>query len=166
MKTPAHLALLAAGAFGLALIASSAIAQDYPDEDTSYSDEDSNSSDEDANYDEDSTASDEDVAYADEEIEVTAPRVPDTDARGLPQRVSLSAGVAYGDLDLRTNRGARELRARIRHTAYQLCTEIDANYPGPGGETQACLRDAQRNAMNEAADIISDARGVAYNDEY
>lgn len=151
MKTSAHWAVLAAGAFGLALAASSAVAQDYGDEDTNYSDGD-------ANYDED--------ANNQEEIEVTAPRLPQTDARGLPPRVELSREVSYGDLDLRTYEGARELRARVRYTAHQICTEIDANYPGPDGETQACYRQASHNAMTEADDIIADARGVAFNDEY
>lgn len=161
MKTPAHLALLAAGAFSLALVATSAVAQDYGDEDTSYSDQDTNYSDNDAYSDEDAA-----VADNEEEIEVTAPRIPQTDARGMPQRVALSSDVPYGDLDLRTRAGARELRARIRYAAHEVCNELDARYPGPGGETQSCYHNALHNAMNEADDIIGDARGVAYNDEY
>jgi UrcA family protein len=151
MKTATHLALLAAGAFGLALAGFPAAAQDY-DDDAAYSDND-------ANYDEDT--------YTDDEaIVVTAPRLPPADARGLPQRVSLSQEVSFGDLDLRTVSGARELRSRIRYTAHQICTELDASFPGPGGEAQACYRNTIRNAMNEADDVIADARGVAFNDQY
>lgn len=165
MKTSTHLALFAAGALGIAAFATAAVAQDYPDEDSSYSDEDSNY-DDNANYD-DNSDSDEDADYADnEEIVVSAPHFAPTDARGMGQRVALSQPVSYSDIDLRTRHGAHILRARIRDTARQICTQLDAAYPGPGGETQACMRDASRNAMNEADDIIADARGVAYNDEY
>lgn len=165
MTSARHWAVLTAGAFGLALVASAATAQDYQDEDSAYSDEDSNYDDT-ANYD-DNGNNDEDANYADdEEIVVSAPRFAPTDARGMGQRVAMSREVSYSDLDLRTHHGARALRSRVRHAAHEICTELDAAYPGPGGEAQACYRDASRNAMNEADDIIADARGVAFNDEY
>src|SRR5438552_15213241 len=63
---------------------------------------------------------------ADEQIEVIAPRYHPRSAIGAEIRdVALTREVRFDDLDLRTAWGARELRARVRYTASNLCTKLD-----------------------------------------
>ncbi len=130
-------ALLAAGAFGLMLAASSARAQDY------------------GRFDE--------PAYQNglnEEVEVIAPpyREERTPLNAPPGRVSLSHVVRYDDLDLRTREGAHELRARIRETARDICEQLDAEGPIPLAGSPPCYRTAVEPALNRAETAISEAR--------
>ena len=133
----ARLSLLAATACGLALIATPVNAQEY----TRYGVP---------------------VSYgtpADEEVEVIAPRYHPRSAIGAEIRdVALSREVRFDDLDLRTAWGARELRARVRYTASNLCMKLDVRYPVSADNSPPCYSTAVRNAMYEADEAISDAR--------
>ena len=135
--TYARLSLLAATACGLALIGSPVNAQEY----TRYG---------------------EPVSYgtpADEEVEVIAPRYHPRSAIGAEIRdVALSREVRFDDLNLRTAWGARELRARVRYTASNLCMKLDVRYPVSADNSPPCYSTAVRNAMYEADEAISDAR--------
>lgn len=101
-----------------------------------------------------------------EQVEVTAPPYhhASRSAIGAPIRdVSLSQAVRFDDLDLRSARGARELRHRVRYTARKLCNKLDMRYPISTSDSPPCYRTALRNAMYQANAVISDAR---YNDAY
>lgn len=136
-----RLALLAATACGLALVCAPANAQQY----TRYG---------------------EPVSYgtpADEQVEVIAPRHHQRSAIGAEiHDVAMSREVRFDDLDLRTAWGARQLRARIRYTASDLCGKLDVRYPVSADNSPPCFATAVRNAMLEADDAISDARARNY----
>jgi UrcA family protein len=151
--------LLGAGALGFALAALPAAAADYsdPDDDAYYDDSYSDDS-----YADDSYA---DNDYADEEsVIVTAPfeRLQPGQHIGTPERIALSQDVPYGDLDLATNSGARELRVRIRDAARDVCYQLDVAYPGVWGDSVTCVRRAVQGASTQADALIQDAR-YAYN---
>jgi UrcA family protein len=100
------------------------------------------------------------VAIADEEVVVTAPpgiRVQ-RDGQLRPHRMSASRGVTYADLDLRTGTGARELRARVRQTASEICEDLSLVPPADAGDYGTCYRDATRNALARANAAIVEAR--------
>ena len=157
-----HLTILAVGALGLMLAAAPARAQgDEYQGDDQYQDQSTNDEQgpaDDAAYDQ--------MAGEDEAIVVTAPRPGvHLDSPGAPsQQISLSREVAFDDLDLRAGRGVRELKARIRDTARDICSELDVAYPGAPGDSVSCYRRAVQGAMNQADDAIADARGYAYNE--
>jgi len=102
---------------------------------------------------------------ADEEVIVTAPperfREQGFGPRSLdfpPERVSLSRAVHYGDLDLRTWRGASELRRRVVYTAHGICGELRDAYPFHRLSTSnRCERDAVENGLVRADAAIRDA---------
>jgi len=131
------LVLLAASAAGLALAASSALAQDndrYGD--GSYRN------------------------APQEEVEVIAPPYhARSSVTGAPiVNTALSQAVRYDDLDLRTDWGARALRDRIRATARDLCGRLDRLYPISTDDSPPCYRTALENAMYQADVAIGDAR--------
>jgi UrcA family protein len=101
-----------------------------------------------------------------EEVVVTAPRYrprEEHSAIGAPiVNVSLSGEVRYDDLDLRTSWGARELRARIRFAAQDLCKRIDLRYPIAADGSPPCYRLAYDRAMDQADAVIDRARDYAY----
>lgn len=135
-------ALIAAGAFGLALSASPVAAQDYGYDDQSYSNGPS------------------------EQIEVIAPRyrAEQRPVNAPPGKLSLSVAVHFGDLDLRTREGAHELRARVRDAARDVCDQLRDAYPVKQQPGTNCYKDAVDNAMARADSAIRDARDYAYND--
>lgn len=126
-------------AIGLALITSSAGAQDYPPPQGRY------------------------YGAPGEEVIVTAPPyVQRRSAIGAPiEDVSMSREVVIGDLDLRTGWGVRELRSRISYTATTLCNRLNAMYPvsADNSSDSDCYRNAMRDAMAQAHDAIRAARG-------
>lgn len=127
---------LLAAACGLALATAPAVAQDYG----RYSD---------APY----------ASTSDEQIEVIAPRHHARTAIGAEVRdVSMSREVRVDDLDLRTLRGERILRARIRRTADELCRRIDFLYPVATEDSPPCFKRAVENAMYRADGLIENAR--------
>lgn len=137
--------LAVASAFGAALLASSAGAQEYDRSNAGT------------------------VAYQAgprEDVEVTAPRFhPHRSMIGAEIRdVSISRDVRFDDLDLRTAQGARELRSRIRFTASALCSKLDTLYPVAAEDSPPCFRAAVERAMVQADDAIGDARRSARNE--
>jgi len=134
-----RLPLLAVAACGLVLAAGPAGAQDYG----RYSD---------APY----------ASTSDEQIEVIVPRHNSRSAIGAPVRdVALSREVRADDLDLRTLRGERVLRARIRSTAGELCRRLDVLYPVAMEDSPPCFKRAVENAMYRADGMIESARASA-----
>ena len=136
-------AVLLAGAFGLALAASQASAQDY------------------GRYDGD--------AYQDSaDIQVTAPRfhthADGQRLNGPLEAVSLSTRVRYDDLNLRTWRGAHELKMRVRDAAQDTCTRIAEAYPVQQAWGTSCYKTALENGELRANAAIRDARDRRYED--
>lgn len=73
-----------------------------------------------------------------------------------PTEYSLSRPVNFSDLDLTRDADYLELKARVRDTAMDLCTELDARVPDLRGDRSAdreCVRTATRNAMREVAEL-------------
>jgi UrcA family protein len=101
-----------------------------------------------------------------EEVVVTAPRYRPREERsaiGAPiVNVSLSGEVSYDDLDLRTSWGVRELRARIRYVARDLCRRMDLRFPIAADGSPPCYRLAYDRAMDQADAAIDRARDYAY----
>jgi UrcA family protein len=136
-------AAVLAGAFGLALAASQANAQDY------------------RGYD--------DGTYQDSvDVQVTAPRFhasPDGQRLNGPlEKVSLSTRVRYDDLDLRSWRGARELKLRVRDAAQDTCMRIAEAYPVQQAFGTSCYKTALENGELRANAAIRDARDRRYED--
>ena len=140
MKFSSRAAILA-GAVGLALAASSANAQDRYDN----------------------------GAYAnDESIQVIAPRF-DTTADGQRlngplEKISLSTNVPYDDLNLRTWRGAHELKLRVRDAAQTTCARLAEAYPVQEAFGTNCYKTALQNGELRANSVIRDARDRRYED--
>jgi UrcA family protein len=137
-----HAALLA-GAFGLTLFAASAYAQDYGAYDGN--------------------------AYQDSEgVIVTAPRFhTDADGQRLNgplEKVSLTTHVRYDDLNLRTWRGARALKMRVRDAAQDTCTRIAEAYPVYQQFGTSCYKSALEDGELRANAAIRDARDRRYED--
>lgn len=102
---------------------------------------------------------------ANETVQVTAPRLPEQRYTfdGTPiENVSLSQPVFYKGLDLRTHEGARLLRQRIRHTAFNLCLRLNFEYPISTPDSPPCYRTALQNAMPRADRAIREARLVRF----
>jgi|KBSMisStandDraft_5_1062788.scaffolds.fasta_scaffold899390_1 UrcA family protein len=99
-----------------------------------------------------------------EEVYVYAPRlrVERAPLNGYVQKVSLARAVRYDDLNLRTERGARALRARVHEAALNICEELANVYPVPEMPGTSCYRSAVRDAMWRADSAIDDARGYSY----
>jgi|HubBroStandDraft_3_1064219.scaffolds.fasta_scaffold264969_2 UrcA family protein len=138
-----RLALMGATAFGLALAASSAQAQDYGPYGDGYR-----------------------SAPPPEEIIVTAPRHREerSDVTGAPIRdVALSQPVRFDDLDLRTDWGAHALEERIRTAAHAMCRQLDIRYPISADNSPPCYSTAVADAMDQADAAIAQAR--AENDD-
>ena len=131
-------AALLAGVFGLALAASQASAQDYG------------------------------RGADSEDIQVTAPRFhTDADGQRLNgplEKVSLTTHVRYDDLDLRSRRGARELKMRVRDAAQDTCTRIAEAYPVYQAFGTSCYKTALENGELRANAAIRDARDRRYED--
>lgn len=97
----------------------------------------------------------------DENITVYAPRVhvePNKRLDGAPEKLSMSVNVRYDDLDLSSREGARELRARVRDSARDVCAQLRDAYPYQKMPGTSCFKDAYENAMVHANEAIQDAR--------
>jgi len=69
-----------------------------------------------------------------------------------PTEFALSRPVDFSDLNLSRRAGIIELRARLRHTAGELCYELNARVPelrGYASEDRECVRKATQNAMRD-----------------
>jgi UrcA family protein len=97
-----------------------------------------------------------------EDVIVVAPRMPFREQGGSldlpPDRVSLSMHVRYDDLDLASQQGAYELRARVRHAAHHVCRQLAEAYPFQRLSTSnTCYRDAVENGLLRADQAINTA---------
>ncbi|HTW35458.1 MAG TPA: UrcA family protein [Rhizomicrobium sp.] len=95
-----------------------------------------------------------------DQVIVTAPRYrADHNYLNVPiENVSLSQPVRTDDLDLRTWRGAHELRWRVHVAARQVCEQLIEAYPvGVNGDA-TCYRDAVAEAMPGVDAAIQTAR--------
>jgi UrcA family protein len=78
---------------------------------------------------------------------------------GVPvYEVSISYGVSYSDLDLRTAAGVDELEKRVGKVAKEACAEIDRQYPKSEPSGTACTKAAVDDAMSQIQDAINRAR--------
>jgi UrcA family protein len=141
MKFSSRAAILAA-AVGLMFGVSSANAQDYGYDNGAYAN--------------------------DENIQVIAPRF-NTHADGQRlngplEKISLSTNVPYDDLNLRTWRGARELKLRVRDAAQTTCARLAEAYPVQQAFGTNCYKTALQNAELRANAAIRDARDRRYQD--
>ena len=101
------------------------------------------------------------------EIVVVAPRVwreeasrRDSATGARIETVTVRNVVTAADLDLRYDRDVRELRRRIEASAADACSE--AEYEGRGvsiTSRRQCVREATREAMTQADDLIAYMRG-------
>jgi UrcA family protein len=91
---------------------------------------------------------------------IRAPRFhgDSTKVNGPLQRVSLSTAVRYDDLDLRSRRGAWELRMRVRDAAQDMCLRLSQAYPYEQANGTSCYKTALQDALLHANEAIDDAR--------
>jgi len=96
-----------------------------------------------------------------DEVIVTAPRYRTDHYRlNVPiENVSLSEPVRADDLDLRTFRGARELRRRVHIAAGEVCRQLINAYPVGLNSNATCYRNAVAEAMPQVDAAIESARG-------
>jgi UrcA family protein len=76
-----------------------------------------------------------------------------------PTEYRIADEVSFSDLDLSQPLDREELRLRIRHTARELCYELNDRVPelrGNPSEDRECVRKATQNAMR---DVYSYRRG-------
>ena len=101
------------------------------------------------------------TAVPSETVIVTAPRFRNDHnyINVPPENVSLSQPVRYDDLDLRTWRGAHELRRRVHVVAGQVCQQLIDMYPVGVNSDATCYRNAVAEAMPGVDAAIQTARG-------
>jgi len=95
-----------------------------------------------------------------EQVEVYGPRFREerTPLNAPPGKVSLSVAVPFDDLDLRTRRGAFELRRRVRDAAWNICGQLGDAYPFYEANGASCLKTAYEDAMVRVKATVNDAR--------
>jgi UrcA family protein len=76
----------------------------------------------------------------------------------VPSKISMSIPVRYDDLDLRSQRDARELRGRVREAAADVCDRLKDFYPDTADTATDCYREASRVAIEHADRAIDRAR--------
>jgi UrcA family protein len=105
-------------------------------------------------------------AQDNDRIVVNAPRFQsgETHLNGPLEKVSTSAEVRYDDLNLRTRRGARELRLRVRDEAQDVCTRIAEAYRVREAPGTSCYKDTLDDGLVRADAAIRDARSRRYAD--
>lgn len=103
-----------------------------------------------------------------DDIVVSAPRFTVAPQRlnGPLEKVSLSTPVYYGDLDLRSWRGARELKLRVRDAAQETCMRLAEAYPVYQQSGTNCYKTALRDGELRAGEAIRDARSRIYYADY
>jgi UrcA family protein len=79
-----------------------------------------------------------------------------------PQERSLSAAVAYGDLDLTTRAGQQQLRRRVRATASELCHQLSGGPENATGLGFVCEDQAVEGAAEFQRVAIAHATPQAY----
>jgi UrcA family protein len=83
-----------------------------------------------------------------------------------PEGISISRPVSYADLDLRTGRGAHELRVRVRSMAARICDDLRSVYPVAIAPHEPCIRSVLNDSMPKAEAAITDVRMSARRGEY
>ena len=73
---------------------------------------------------------------------------------------------SFDDLNLRSRRGAQELRYRVREAARDVCDTLRDAYPVRQAPYTSCYVDAVKDALIHADEAISDARDYRYADYY
>jgi UrcA family protein len=74
---------------------------------------------------------------------------------------SLSRAVDISDLDLRSDAGVSEMKARVRATADDICNELEGKGGGgPSGLLPSCQNDAIRSAQSQMNMAIAQARSA------
>jgi UrcA family protein len=69
-----------------------------------------------------------------------------------PTAYTIERPVDFSDLNLADVSDRRELRARVRETAEDLCYQLDGRFPQLRGDSSAdreCIRNATRNALRD-----------------
>lgn len=104
----------------------------------------------------------------DSDIVVSAPRFQAAPQRlnGPLEKLSLSTRVPYNDLDLRSWRGAHELRLRVRDAAQDTCMRLAEAYPVYQQPGTNCYKTALRDGELRADEAIRDARSRVYYASY
>jgi UrcA family protein len=102
------------------------------------------------------------------EVQVTAPRFKSDSQRlnGPLEKVSLSVPISSDDLNLRSWRGARELKARVRDAAQDVCTHLGEAYPVYQANGTSCYKTALENGIVRADAAISYARSERHRRYY
>jgi UrcA family protein len=83
-----------------------------------------------------------------------------------PEGISISRPVSYADLDLRTGRGAHQLRVRVRSMAARICDDLRSAYPAAIEPHEPCIRSVLNDSMPKAEAAITDVRMSARRGEY
>jgi UrcA family protein len=97
-----------------------------------------------------------------EEVTVIAPPYYQERSRttGAPIRdVAMSREIRFDDLDLTSDWGARALEQRVKYSARDMCRKLDQLYPISATDSPPCYETAVNNAMAQADEAISRARG-------
>jgi UrcA family protein len=94
-----------------------------------------------------------------ETVEVASPhlRFDRAPLNGPLENASMSGAVRAGDLDLRTEHGANQLRWRARDAAQDVCLELARLYPYRQSPGTDCYKTAMHNAMLGADTAIGNA---------
>ena len=78
---------------------------------------------------------------------------------GVPiTEITVESRVSFGDLNLTTDEGVRELESRIRDAAASSCRDIVVQFPVQGSSDAECIRRAVKGAMTEARQFIEAQR--------
>lgn len=81
------------------------------------------------------------------EVIIEAPKLRERSRLGVEiMDASMSVGVPFRDLDLKTSAGLAELDRRISLAAGYVCGQLERRYPEGSPETRACAREAVRDA--------------------
>ena len=107
-----------------------------------------------------------DDPYYDDEITIVAPGVrrEPTGRRsssGIPiEELTLQRVVETHDLNLRRDTDVEELYRRVEYTAREACDEVErASQGAPITTERECVREATRDGMEQAEDLVYRARG-------
>jgi UrcA family protein len=101
-----------------------------------------------------------------EQVEVYGPRFREERTPLNAPLGKVSVAVPYGDLDLRTRRGAFELRRRVRDAAWNVCGQLAEAYPFYEANNTSCLKTAYENAIVRVKATVGDARIAWRLDQY
>ena len=90
---------------------------------------------------------------------VMAKAVVGTTTIGAPmEEVTITHRVSYSDLDLTTQTGAAELKARVKETANAACKQLDELYPLEEKNARECTSTAIAQASPQVENAIAAAR--------